>query len=338
MRITRAELDRFCPRPKGGTRAETWDGYAHALENAGPMFRVAGVTESLELCHIMAQWAQETGGFTVLWESGAYSAQGIMNTFGKGRHSAAVTWDEANEIAALPNRGDERAFALFERVYGVGNPHKVAELGNDEPGDGYKYRGFGIQQITGKRDHIAYLGGDYSPMNSIRAALQEWAKKNCRAPALADNCTLVTRKINGGENGLAERKLYLKQAKVIWLDRDDDVPEVETAPPVDVVMAQSRKVQAVTLQDKAAIGVAVTATAPTALGIASTVSETLGPLQQISAMLKEAARDHVLIILLVVAVLVFLGGRLIKNYVREDIAEGRYRPRDTSDAEPNEAT
>jgi len=72
-----------------------------------------------------------------------YSAERLMQIFGVGRHSAAVTPAEAERLAH-----DERAIA--ERVYGLGNPRKALELGNKEQGDGFRYRGCGLMQTTGR--------------------------------------------------------------------------------------------------------------------------------------------------------------------------------------------
>lgn len=253
--ISRVDLDRLCPRPKSGQRQVIWDQYAEAIEQAGPLFDHVGINDNLKLCHVLAQWGAETGGFTLLWESGNYSADRIVQIFGKGHHSAKVTRDEAEDIADLP-AGDERAKALFERVYGLGNPKKAAELGNAEPGDGWKYRGFGIQQITGKTDHMKYLAGEYTALRAVVAALMEWRDKGCTALAGADDCLAVTRKINGGTNGLGARKALLAQAKEIWLEDDHDAApaqaEINTLvddrlPPKSLTKSKSLMAQAVAL-------------------------------------------------------------------------------------------
>ena len=79
-----------------------------------------------------------------------YSAARLVEVFGVNRHSAAITMTEALRLAR-----DEEAIA--ERVYGLGNPRKAAELGNTQPGDGFQYRGNGVLQTTGRGNH-ARLG------------------------------------------------------------------------------------------------------------------------------------------------------------------------------------
>jgi putative chitinase len=66
-----------------------------------------------------------------------YSAPRLLEIFGVNRHSAAVTAFEAEKLARKPE-------AIAERVYGLGNPRKARELGNTQPGDGFRFRGNGI--------------------------------------------------------------------------------------------------------------------------------------------------------------------------------------------------
>lgn len=70
----------------------------------------------------------------------------MVEIFGVGRHFAAVTASEAARLAGHPE-------AIAERVYGLGNPRKARELGNTEPGDGFRYRGDGVLQTTGRGNH-----------------------------------------------------------------------------------------------------------------------------------------------------------------------------------------
>lgn len=206
-----ATVARFAPRPKTGAKAEIWEGYVSALiEHGEELFAVHGVDTGLELQHFLAQIAHESGGFTILQESMTYTSPArIMDIFGKGRHSAAITDTEAQELANNPN-------ALAERVYGLGNPPKARELGNTEPGDGWNFRGYGLLQTTGRVAHEKYYGGDYSWRQALSAALAEFHDNGCLEPAGADNCKLVTRRVNGGFNGLEDRKVWLAKAKKLW--------------------------------------------------------------------------------------------------------------------------
>lgn len=215
MALTREVLEKIAPRPSSLAKAKIWDGYVAALVSAegGALFAQFGVITSLRMAHWIAQTAHESGNYTIVYESGAYSAKRIMQIFGVGHHSAAVTQAEANRLAG-------NGYALFERVYGLGNPRKARELGNTKPGDGWTYRGTGLIQTTGRgacEAFAAKIGCAPDqlniPINSLHAALLEWDEKNCNAAADHDDIVAVTKKINGGRNGLAERRVYLAKAK-----------------------------------------------------------------------------------------------------------------------------
>ena len=218
MLILREELVRLCPIPSNANKRKIYDAYLDAIIDlaADGLFGQFGIetTRALRWQHLIAQWAHECGGFTLLWESGAYTAEGILRYFGEGKHSAKVTPAEAKRLAG-------NGYALFERVYGLGNPKKAKELGNDA--DGYNYRGCGIQQLTGKWAHARYaamigcrVDEMSDPCNSIKGALLEWRDKNCNLLADRDDVEGVRRKVNGGVNGLPDVRLHLAHAKNIW--------------------------------------------------------------------------------------------------------------------------
>jgi uncharacterized protein (TIGR02594 family) len=236
-RVTRGLLRALCPRPKSGDKASIWDGYVEALTSdaCAKLFLDFKVVSALRLAHLLAQWAHESGGFTLIWESGTYSATRITQIFGVGQHSAAVTEREAKALA-----GDGEA--LFERVYGLGNPKKAKELGNTQAGDGWRFRGCGIVQITGRAAHEEYakeigcrLEDLALPLNSIHAAFLEWADKGCNALADKDDILAITKKINGGTNGLADRKKYLEKVKTLL--REHAREPVDTGGMVSMPMA-----------------------------------------------------------------------------------------------------
>lgn len=96
--------------------------------------------------YILATVFHETGGkMQPVREDMYYRAERILEVFGS-KHSAKVTRAEAQKLAG--NR-----VALAERVYGLGNPSKAKELGNIAKGDGFKYRGGGLDQRTGLRNY-----------------------------------------------------------------------------------------------------------------------------------------------------------------------------------------
>jgi putative chitinase len=192
--------------------------YVQAFDQGDALLAAAGITTPIRQAHFLAQVLHETGGLQVLRESMTYThADRILAIFGVGVHSAAVRPDEAPGLANNPQ-------ALAERVYGLGNPSKAKELGNTRPGDGFLFRGGGLLQTTGGanyRDKGDKIGVDlYSnpdaitdPANALQPALQEWTDGNLNAAADRNDILTVTKVINGGTNGLAERQQWFAQ---VW--------------------------------------------------------------------------------------------------------------------------
>src|SRR5262245_33240032 len=203
MAITAIDtVTRVAPNARGN--------YLDAIRQGGPLFEQHGITTPLRMAHFLAQALHETGGFTVLRENMNYSAQRLIEVFGVNRHSAAVTAEEAARLAGHPED-------IAERVYGLGNPRKARELGNTQPGDGFRYRGNGILQTTGRGNHQLMgtaCGVDFegdpdlvtAPQHALKPALQEWTENNLNSFADRNDIRTITLRINGGFNGLPERE------------------------------------------------------------------------------------------------------------------------------------
>jgi putative chitinase len=100
------------------------------------------------------------------------------------------------------------------------------DLGNTKKGDGFKFRGRGLIQITGRSNYATCgkaLGRDLlmspelleRPENAARSAGLFWQTKGCNELADAGNFEKITRIINGGLNGYDERKELWEQAKEV---------------------------------------------------------------------------------------------------------------------------
>lgn len=98
------------------------------------------------------------------------------------------------------------------------------DLGNTSRGDGVKYKGRGLIQLTGKANYKAYkeyCGFDVvakpelleQPLGATRSSMWYWQTHGLNALADKDDIKAVTRRINGGYNGLADREKYLARAK-----------------------------------------------------------------------------------------------------------------------------
>lgn len=122
------------------------------------------------------------------------------------------------------------------------------DLGNTQPGDGKRYKGRGPIQLTGRANYETYgqlLGLDLinnptiaaTPQVGFRIAGQFWVKKGLNPLADQQNFKEITRRINGGYNGLDDRTKYYDRAKQV-LNKDDVVdgaaPVAPAPPPAPV--------------------------------------------------------------------------------------------------------
>lgn len=99
-----------------------------------------------------------------------------------------------------------------------------ADLGNTQKGDGPRYKGRGLLQLTGRANYADYgkaLGVDLvnnptlaaQPALSLKIACEYWKRHNINADCDRDDVQAVTRKVNGGLNGLSDRIAFTQKAK-----------------------------------------------------------------------------------------------------------------------------
>lgn len=219
--LTRAILKKMWPRAKAD--------FVNGVADAAPaVFGTFNLTTPLRIAHFMAQISHESGGGTIVRENMNYSAERLFEVFGVGHHSARVTRDEADQLAHNPE-------AIAERVYGLGNPKKARELGNVDPGDGWKYRGGGLLQLTGRASYrkLGQVAGVdlesdpdliADPAVSLKVAAAEFKQLGCLPYCDKDDVRQVTRRVNGGTNGLSERAEWLRRWKVALPDLPDEDP------------------------------------------------------------------------------------------------------------------
>ena len=113
--------------------------------------------------------------------------------------------------------------------YASGNAYEGRkDLGNNNPGDGVRYKGRGLIQLTGKDNYRTYgqrIGVDLvtnpelaaDPVVSLTLAGQYWSYNGLNVFADRDDLETVTRRINGGLNGFDSRRAYLGRAKTSLL-------------------------------------------------------------------------------------------------------------------------
>lgn len=173
-----AGMQRFAPNGKAAILQGVVDEFA--VSGAG-----FGLTKSkLILCHFLAQACHESAGFRTTREF----------------------WGPTKAQRGYEGRKD---------------------LGNTMPGDGKRFMGRGIFQLTGRANYRTFgakLGLDLEdnpelaaePRTSFLIACHYWATRGLEKWAVADNIREVTRRINGGHNGLSDRIALFNRAIAIF--------------------------------------------------------------------------------------------------------------------------
>ena len=101
------------------------------------------------------------------------------------------------------------------------------DLGNTQKGDGVRFKGRGLIQITGRANYAAYAkycGYDVGakpelleqPVGAVKSSMWFWQNNGLNEIADTDDVRKVTKRINGGYNGLAARQHYLQRAKQVF--------------------------------------------------------------------------------------------------------------------------
>jgi putative chitinase len=167
-----------------------------------------GITTNLRLAHFLSQCGHESGGFKAVSENLNYSADGLVKIFGK--YFNATT-------AAGYARNPEK---IASKVYAsrMGN-------GNEASKEGFKFRGRGYIQLTGKENYTKFgkfIGEDIASNPDLVATKYPLASAAfffnsnglwaiCDKGADDATVTAVTKRVNGGTIGLADRIKHFKE-------------------------------------------------------------------------------------------------------------------------------
>ncbi len=135
-------------------------------------------------------------------------------------HFLAQVAHESNELRSTREYGNKAYFVKYD------NGKLKQMLGNVKAGDGYRYRGRGLIQITGRANYQAYQDSPYcrgnimdepqlleQPLGAVKSAMWWWWKHGLNEFADKDSFLAITKTINGGTNGLKSREAFLKRAK-----------------------------------------------------------------------------------------------------------------------------
>jgi putative chitinase len=158
----------------------------------------------------IAQCAHESGGFTALKENLNYRAETLRKIFPKYFSNDEI----AKQYASMPNKQE----AIANKVYAsrMGN-------GDEASGDGWRYCGRGLIQLTGKNNYQAFADSIETPVEQVpeylatfegaaQSACWFWESNNLNKWADTGDIKELTRRINGGYIGLEDRIKHYEHA------------------------------------------------------------------------------------------------------------------------------
>ena len=178
--------------------------WAEAMANVFPTYEI---NTPQRIAAFLAQCGHESGGWTVFEENLNYSAQGLRKIFGK------YFTDDATAQAY-----EKKPEKIANRIY-------ASRMGNadESSGDGYRYRGRGLIQLTGKTNYTWFAASlEISPeeaaeyMQTFEGAAQSacwfWETNKLNDWADKGDIEKMTKIINGGTIGLEDRKKHYQHA------------------------------------------------------------------------------------------------------------------------------
>ena len=187
------------------TEVEEW---CEELNKALPKY---GITTPERIAGFVSQCSHESQDFRALSENLSYRQETLLKVFpryfGPGKRNAA-------EYARNPEK-------IANYVYM--DEFRTSKLGNTQPGDGWRFRGRGLKQLTG-RDNYTRFAKDYNMTaeqaaewletkeGALASALWFWNTNKLNAIADTADVAALTKKINGGNIGLADRQARYTKA------------------------------------------------------------------------------------------------------------------------------
>ena len=209
MQITQAMIRRVVPN----VNSERLDEFVAAC---GMWLTHYGINTDRRMAHWLSQVMHESGELKYLEENLNYSADGLIKTW-PSKFNVSNVYDYARKPMKIANR------AYANRM---GN-------GDEASGDGYRYRGRGAIQLTGKANYKEYGNSDLCIGNPVlnpeilgkfpeayKSAMWFWQQHGLNEMADCDTgsnyddvCKKITKVINGGQNGLSQRLFYLRKFK-----------------------------------------------------------------------------------------------------------------------------
>jgi len=202
MQITREQLQQIIPR---NLYIDQW---CSALNQLLPDY---GIDTPQRVAAFLAQCAHESGNFVFLKENLNYKWASLRKVFPK--------YFPTDELAQAYEKQPER---IANRIYGsrMGN-------GDEASGDGFRYCGRGLIQLTGRNNYDAFAESIETPVEQVPAYLETfegavqsacwfWETNNLNQFADADDIKTMTRRINGGFIGLEDRIKHYEHARHVF--------------------------------------------------------------------------------------------------------------------------
>lgn len=210
MKITEAQIRRAV----SGVDNSRLPDFVRVFNEWAPKF---GIDTPARITHFLAQVMHESGALKFVEENLNYSADALLRTWPK-RFTAATA-------AAYARKPQKIANLVYANRMGNGS---------EASGDGWRFRGRGFIQLTGRANYQAYAGSEHcqgdlmahpewlalSPGN-LKSAMWFWQSRGLSETADLDDggkmgesiVERITRKVNGGTLGIAQRKLYYRKLK-----------------------------------------------------------------------------------------------------------------------------
>ena len=199
--ITVEILKQLCPKTKESVLKK----YALALHETAEYYDM--YANKKRAAAFLAQIEHESGGFNFVKENLNYSAKGLMGTFKKYFPNEAL----AKQYERQPEK-------IANRVYA----NRMSN-GDEASGDGYKFCGRGLIQLTGRANYTKFsqdLGISLdetvkyleTPEGAVSSAGWFWDQNNLNQWCDKDDFVTLTKRINGGTIGLEDRKHHYEIA------------------------------------------------------------------------------------------------------------------------------
>ena len=219
--FTLGHLSKIIPTNK---KPEDW---YEALVEVMPKY---GITSERRIAHFLSQCAHESADFTRLEENLNYSAKSLRAVF--GRYFGNPPKRNADEYHRNPEKIANYVYMDEFRKY---------KMGNVKEGDGWRFRGRGLKQLTGRSNYTAFgksvgmtaeEAAEYvaTPKGAVESACWFWDTNNLNKIADTDDVRKMTKKINGGDIGLEDRtRRYNNALEVLGMEPGEVVYEENDA-------------------------------------------------------------------------------------------------------------